>query len=478
MRTNTALRNVELSAIHGGVGPERLAVSELIAALSFALDLTEGHTGGHALRSCAIGMRIAGAIHLPRETSADLYYALLLKDVGCGGDSLAIEVEAERSSLGALSSKLNQKVQQWIQIFSHAQLDAERCAASGGSTRSLRCGQLLTEEGLCFSRGLGARIASDLGLSEQVAQAIYSAGEHWDGSGVPGGLCGQQIPITGQIVHIAGSLDTFAHRFGEDVAIEMIHKRSGTWFDPAMVVTATLLHESKQLWKDLDAPGLRLKVLALEPERRTLAVDSSRIDNICLAFAEVADARSCFTLQHSTGVAELAAQMARHMGLDQRSIKTLRRAALVHDIGKLSVPRSILEKPGKLTAEEWRCIQNHPLYTYEILSRISGFEEIADIAASHHEKLDGSGYYRGLAGEELCLLTRILTVADMYDALSHVRLYRGELSAEQVIGVLRRDVPHALDAECVNTLIEVLPERPDGGWRAAEGVALSASADP
>lgn len=144
--------------------------------------------------------------------------------------------------------------------------------------------------------------------------------------------------------------------------------------------------------------------------------------------------------------------IATSLGLAEKEIATLRRAALLHDIGKLSVPNKILDKAGKLTAQEWEAVRLHPYYTQRILERIEGFKHLAFLASTHHEKLDGSGYYRNLRGNQLPISSRAITVADIYDALSAKRPYRDALPVEKVLEIMARDVPHALDASCFEAL--------------------------
>jgi putative nucleotidyltransferase with HDIG domain len=177
------------------------------------------------------------------------------------------------------------------------------------------------------------------------------------------------------------------------------------------------------------------------------------IDRICAAFAEVIDAKSPFTYRHSNGVADAAVEIGQWFGMNARSLKMLRRAALLHDIGKLSVPNSVLEKPAKLTADEWTVIKSHPYYTLEILKKIPGFERLSQDAAAHHEKLDGSGYWRCWGADQLSRFARILAVADIFDALHAKRPYRDGLPLEKVFQILRDDAPRALDLPCVEALI-------------------------
>ena len=139
--------------------------------------------------------------------------------------------------------------------------------------------------------------------------------------------------------------------------------------------------------------------------------------------------------------------------MSRQSVKLLRRAALLHDIGKLSVPNSVLEKPAKLTGSEWQIVKAHPYYTLEILKKIPGFARLSQDAAAHHEKLDGSGYWLGLKGEQVSTFARILAVADIFDALHAKRPYRDGIPLEKVFQMLRQDAPHALDLPCVEALV-------------------------
>jgi putative nucleotidyltransferase with HDIG domain len=203
----------------------------------------------------------------------------------------------------------------------------------------------------------------------------------------------------------------------------------------------------------LEDKDLLDKVQALEPEQRRTRANEDAVDNICVAFAEVIDAKSPFTYRHSSGVADAALEIARWLGMSARQMKLLRRAALLHDIGKLSVSNSILEKPAKLTTEEWKVVRDHPYYTLEILKRIPGFEGLSEDAAAHHERLDGSGYWRGFEAGQLSLSARILAVADVFDALHAKRPYRDSLPIEKVFSIMREDAPRALDPQCLEALI-------------------------
>ena len=253
-------------------------------------------------------------------------------------------------------------------------------------------------------------------------------------------------------MNLAQTLAVFVVTHGPQRAYEVMEQRSKRWFDPDLVKAAISLAKTEALWAGLDDPNIIAQVAALEPESQKLIVSEDTLDGICMAFAEVIDAKSPFTYRHSNGVAEAAVSIAGQLGMTAAEVVSMRRAALLHDIGKLCVPNAILEKPGKLTNEEWDVVKKHPYYTLEILRRIPGFEELSDMAAAHHERLDGRGYFRQLGAAQLSTPARVLAVADVYDALSAKRPYRDALPLETVFEIMHKDAPHALDAECLEAL--------------------------
>jgi putative nucleotidyltransferase with HDIG domain len=435
-----------------------IQLSEIISALSYALDLTEGQAMGHSVRSCMIGMRIAQQVGIPADLQADLYYALLLKDAGCSSNSSRLfhilntdEIRAKRdvkttdwTRVGweslhyalthvATNAPFLQRVQRLFQVAATQQQDS--C-----DLVKIRCER-------------GAHIAKKLGFADSVSDGIHSLDEHWNGHGYPNGLRGEEIPLFSRIANLSQTLDVFYAAGGPKAAMDAVRRRSGRWFDPELVKSATSLSKSGELWAGIDDPNVIAAVHTLEPAQRRLVANDDAIDNICLAFADVIDAKSPFTYRHSSGVAEAALEIARWFGMSSRQMKLLRRAALLHDIGKLSVSNAILEKPAKLTWEEWAVVKDHPFYTLQILRRIPSFDSISEDASAHHERLDGSGYWRGWGADKLSLNARILAVADVFDALHAKRPYRDSLPIEEVFSIMRKDTPHALDAQCLEALI-------------------------
>lgn len=447
-----------------------LSFSEIVSALSLALDLTEGAVQGHALRSCLLGMRIAAALQLDSAQMQDLYFGLLLKDVGCssnaarmcqivGGDDRAVKAGVKLEDWTKPGKpKLSTLKLLWNNVLPEAgPLDRFVRIAQIGMTQHKNNEELIT---LRCDRG--ASIVRKLGLGEPVADGVRHLDEHWDGSGYPERLVGDQIPVLSRIMQVAQHLDVFSTERNAENAIVVLRQRGGAWFDPQLVNIAAALHRSGSLWdhclRDADPEKTRQAVLGIEPGRQ-VDLDADDIDRICGAFADVVDAKSPFTYRHSLGVAAAALGIAQTMGLSVERIHFIRRAGLLHDIGKLNVSNSILDKAGKPSDAEWLAIREHPAITRRILERVSAFEELAIVAGEHHEKLDGSGYPNRLTGEDLSIESRILAVADIYGALSEDRPYRGGLPLEKILSIMSQDIPKKLDSECFDALLAFVEHR-------------------
>jgi putative nucleotidyltransferase with HDIG domain len=192
-------------------------------------------------------------------------------------------------------------------------------------------------------------------------------------------------------------------------------------------------------------------------------LDDDYLDDIAAAFGQIVDSKSPYTSGHSARVALYTDMLAEQLGLSSARRRWLRRGALLHDVGKLGVSNSVLDKPGALDREEWAAVRLHATYTEEILSRIGAFAELGRVAAAHHERLDGGGYPRGLAGDQIALETRIITTADIFDAITAERPYRGAIPVEKALGMMAQTVGTALDPECFEALQRAVKElRLDG----------------
>ena len=374
-----------------------LTKAEVLTALSRALDMVEGQPPGHAVRTLWIAVRIAQTMGLSEAEQDDLYFASLVKDSGCSNNSVRIQ---KIFGGDELVSKRAVKTVDWsselrstlyaLKYVGRGQPLGERIASvvrAKGESNIMR----EVTEARCTR---GAEIARRLGFSPRVAETIRDLDEHWDGRGAPYGLKRTESGLLARILGCAQTMEVFATEFGVESAYRMLARRKGRWFDPEIAKACRSFKDDEIFWA---SHRLRAEALALElpVHAASLAVPEAEIDGICEAFAMIIDAKSSFTAEHSARVTRYAVEMGEAFGFDSARLTTLRRAALLHDVGKLGVSTGILEKPGKLDDDEFAKVRLHPRNTWAILSPIRTFGRLADLAAAHHEKLDGKGYWRG-----------------------------------------------------------------------------------
>ena len=275
-----------------------------------------------------------------------------------------------------------------------------------------------------------------LRFSENVARSIQNLDEHWDGGGLPHGLTGEDIPVYSRIALMAQVIDVFQTANGVEAAKREIEHRTGTWFDPRLTEAFARIAERPEFWTALRSDDIESAVFALEPAQENSYVDEGYLDDIAAAFAQIIDSKSPYTSGHSERVTLFADLIAEQLEFSAEQRRWLKRAALLHDIGKLGVSNSILDKPAKLDADEWASMQTHAALGEAILSRIAALGDLAEIAGAHHERLDGKGYPRGLAGDQIPLEIRIVTTADIFDALTANRPYRAAMPVSQALTIM------------------------------------------
>jgi HD-GYP domain-containing protein (c-di-GMP phosphodiesterase class II) len=435
-------------------------LSSILSGLSYALDLTEGHPRGHASRSCLIGMRIGRVLGLSPDEQSNLFYALLLKDAGCSSNSARVF-----QLFGGDDQPAKRAVwlRDWRKVREQIAYVLEYVEPQGRLFERVRRLAVLAARGPASRRMLfevrcdrGADIARTLGFSPPTAQAIRCMDEHWDGGGYPDGLARGAIPVLARVIGLAQVMEIFASEQTPARAAAVARQRRGSWFDPEIVDAFLSVAQERALWEACGSAALEDTVARTEPEGREISAGGQRLDDIAAAFAWVIDAKSPFTYHHSERVADFAVAIGRRLGLDEPTTVRLRRAALLHDIGKLSVPNRILDKPGPLTPREWEAIKLHPYYTYQILERVPVFGELAFDASAHHERFDGRGYFRNLTAAQLSPSARILCVADQLDALSAERPYRGRLPRERVVAILRDERGVGLWPDAVDAAEQIL----------------------
>jgi len=430
--------------------------SEIISALSVALDITQGHPEGHCMRTALIGMRLAEELKLPLDDRSALFYALLLKDLGCSSNAAKI------AYLFGADDQLVKRTARMIDWTKPAQALSHcwrHCTPGGTVLQKLlkiaaiarlgkKGGQKIAE----IRCERGANIARMLRLPDAAARAIYDLDEHWDGRGNPCGLQRGEISLLGRICCLAQTVEVFFSAYGVEAALDVAQQRSGQWFDPQLVKALFAVRTDEKFWQTLLSLDLLTELSRWEPEDAVLLAGDSCLDRVAEAFAQVVDAKSPWTYQHSTRVAEITVGIAREFHCSEELERDLRRAALLHDIGKLGVSNLILDKPGKPTDDEMAQIRRHPEFSQRILEQVSAFGALAEVCGAHHERLDGKGYYRGLAGDQIPWVTRVLTVADICEAMSAKRPYRDAMGWDQICDILTRDKGKGIDGDCFEAL--------------------------
>ena len=286
-----------------------------------------------------------------------------------------------------------------------------------------------------------------------MADGILDLDEHWDGGGQPLGLAGDAIPLYARIALLAQVVDVFHIANGREAAIAEVERRVGR------------LVRSRAR-RRLRARRRRDGLLGSAARRTTCSRRSSRSSRRTAArwstrtisttspppSRRSIDAKSPYTSGHSERVALFTDLIAEELGLDAERRRWLKRAALLHDIGKLGVCNAILDKPGKLDDDEWAAMQRTPRTAEAILSRIAAFSDLARIAGAHHERLDGKGYPRGISGEQIALETRIVTTADIFDALTADRPYRAAMPVSKAFGIMTDMIGTQIDPVCFGAL--------------------------
>lgn len=428
-------------------------LAELVAALSLGVDLGFGQPMEHVLRECMIALRLADRLGLEEAERSTVYYTALLVNVGCHADAheqakwfgddinlrsgkydhdlRSIRAAATAMSLiGSGNPPLHRfRVGLEFAISGHRDLDG------------------MIETHAALARGLAKR----LGLPQAVQVAVGSSYEQWDGKGWPGDLAGEHIPVASRLSQFAEFVEV-AHRLGGiDAAVALAERRAGSQFDPSLA--ETLRSEPEAILGELDSAHTWSAVIDAEPTLR-VTLSGGAFDQALLAIADFVDLKSPYTLGHARAVAELAAATATQLGLPEDEVSMLRRAGLVHDLGRLGVSNAIWDKPGPLGAGEWERVRLHPYLTERMLYQSTALAPLAEVAVQHRERLDGSGYPKGLSGGAIIRPARILGAVDAYQSMREPRPHRAALSADEAAAELQADVRAGkLDAEAVAAVL-------------------------
>jgi len=435
---------------------DEIRFSEIISALSVSLDITQGHPAGHCMRNALIGMRLAEELRLSTADRSALFYALLLKDLGCSSNA------AKMSYLFGADDHLVKRsirLTDWTKAGESIKNCWKQCSPGGSIVDKLLRMAAMVRGGVEGARKIaeircerGADIARMLRLPDATATAILDLDEHWNGGGNPRGLKGAAISLLGRICCLSQTVEVFFSAYGREAAIDVAQQRRGQWFDPQLVDALLTLKGDDMFWSRLQSDDLLGELSRWEPEDAVLVADEACLDRVAEAFASVVDAKSPWTFQHSTRVAEIAVGVSQQLGCSVELQRDIRRAGLLHDIGKLGVSNLILDKPGKLTEGELVQMRKHPDYSQQILEKVGAFKSLADVASAHHERLDGHGYHRQLDGSTMHWVSRMLAVADICEALSAKRPYRDAVSWDRIQEILTSESGSGVDPECLSAL--------------------------
>jgi HD-GYP domain-containing protein (c-di-GMP phosphodiesterase class II) len=432
-----------------------LRLAELLASVSLATDLGTGQPLGHALRTCAIAAALAEAMGGSPDEVRTVHQFALLRFLGCtsdaaetaalvGGDDLAFNAAMAPVIMGTgreMVGRFVRSVAPGQPPMRRLRLVARGLADPKGTERSLstHC-------------EVGAMLAGRVGLARSVLDALAHAYERWDGKGFPAKLEGGAIPFAVRVVVVARDAD-LATMLGDDPRTWM-GERTGRAYDPSVVEAFEQV--GPDVLSELDGGDEWETALAAEPEP-VATVGPDKLDEILAAFADFADLKSPWIRGHSRRVAALAEGAGRQAGLDAAACDGLRRAGLVHDLGRVGVENGIWDKPGPLTTPEWERVRLHAYYTDRILARCQSFASLVGPASSHHERIDGSGYHRSLAAEALSREDRILAAADVFAALTADRPHRPAFADDAASRTLEAE--GNLDADAVACVLAAAGQR-------------------
>jgi HD-GYP domain-containing protein (c-di-GMP phosphodiesterase class II) len=460
---------------------ERVRAAEVIGALCLATDLGMAFPFEHGLQSTLIAMRLTNRLGVDPATASQTYYACLLSHSGCTTDAHVTPQVYGSSLTTHLHPVAYGSGREVLTGLISALPDPRSSGPVRAGQIARRLPRMVREQRphLTATCEVAGMLAEELGLSGSVPGLLAHLFERWDGWGPLRRAKGEEIPLPMRIVHLA--VDAAFQRMlgGEERVVRLVRERAGHAFDPE--VAACVVEDAERILA-LDAhASVWEETLACEPDPPML-LEGEALDRGLAAMGNFADLISPYLAGHSAGVALLATAAGQRCGVDAADATTLRRAALVHDLGRVAIGARIWQKPEPLNADEWEQVRLHPYHTERVLSRSSFLAALAPVAGAHHERLDGSGYHRGAAGAELALPARLLAAADAYHAMTEPRPHREPIAPDRAAVILGEEaMAGGLDADAVTAVVESAGqrapriERPAGlTEREAEVVAMLA----
>lgn len=378
----------------GSLPDKRMKISDLFLVVSNALDMGDAAVFKHSRRVAYIALELAEDINLSKKDKDNLILAALIHDIGIV--SAREKKDAQRNFLISESAA------------------AEHCK-------------------------LGAELSRKISFLPEISEIIYYHHHNWDGSNFDQ-LSRENIPLASRIIHLADRIDSlinnqeFIFSQVENILFK-IKNRSGSWFDPHLVKSFFKIAKKESFWLNLKT-GEYINLLNQWGEDTASNIGLADLESIASIMAHLIDRISPFTSRHSTGVAAMAAMIVDELGFDLAYQRSFRIAGLFHDLGKLIIPSSIIEKKDKLTDKEFQIVKQHTFYTYRLLNKIEGLGSIPEWAAFHHERLDGTGYPFRIAAEKINLGSRIMAVSDVFQALTEDRPYRPAYKIDKALAIM------------------------------------------
>jgi HD-GYP domain-containing protein (c-di-GMP phosphodiesterase class II) len=438
---------------------EGVRLAELVAALSLATDLGLGQPQQHIIRQTLIALRIAELEGLSDDERAAIFYVSLLAWVGCVadahemgkwfGDDLTVRADSYLVDMTGLPMMRF--------MIGHVASGSSAIRRFTMIGRFLAGGSKEVQRSMASHCETSGDLSLRLGLGPEVRDPLQQAFERWDGKGYPAKLAGRQIARITRIVHVANDVEALHRIGGVDAAVEMLRSRRGTEFDPELV--DRFCAHADELLASIDELDGWDTLIAGHGELGC-ELSGEELDQALEAFADYADVKSPFMLGRSRGVADLAAAAAAIVGLPNDDIVLVRRASLVHDVGSIGIPAGILDKAGPLTGAERERIRTHPYLTARTFSKPPALAAIGQLAAKHHERMDGSGYPSGLTADSIPMTARVIAAADVYHALLETRPHRAAWPREEARQVLTAEVTDGrLDDNAVRAVLDAAGHR-------------------
>jgi HD-GYP domain-containing protein (c-di-GMP phosphodiesterase class II) len=428
-------------------------LAELVGVLSLGIDLGFGQPMEHVLRQCLIALRLAEDIGLDEEARSSVYYTALLINVGCHSDA-----HEQAKWFGDDIALKADKYEYEFRTLRGAVAGVKRIGAGRPPLHRFKVGLEFAISGhrdvdhmIEHHSAIARRLGEQLDLPDAVLTSLGTAYEQWDGRGWPGELKGEDVPLPSRIAQVAEFVEV-AYRVGGVGAVrDLVRRRAGRQFDPRLA--AAMDRDAEQILDGLESVSTWEAVIDSEPAL-AVVLSGDRFDGALTAIANFVDLKSPYTLGHARGVSELAAAAGKPFGMSESEIRTLRRAGLAHGLGRLGVSNSIWDKPGPLGPGEWERVRLSPHITERMLHQSEALAPLGAVAVQHRERLDGSGYPRGLSGAAISRPARILGAADAYQAMREPRPYRPARPADEAAAELRGDARAGrLDAEAVEAVL-------------------------